>query len=827
MVSPQRKPPTPTFPSHRRTISAPIPIPPQISVEDTTQPLTNPEEPLNHLPDPHHTNGKTSFRRADTWRKRSPGVGWKKRWDDNHDPWTNGRVLIVDCYSRDHSDDGRRKTQAYEFTHRRELQDFYSLGPGKREDHALRIIHVQNAVWAREFLLAKFNINSGGDDVVGTSFGRWAKYDKPQYRAGRPVLNAKSFRTSRDPWRGVSRTGFGVDYLKSYKPGVIADDDIPGTGQLGFRLMALNRWEEAGGVGLPIHGYDVYVQRLSVYIQRNEGPINLAPADTDVRNPYIETAKEWVDPDGPTDRKRSAAMVKDQNGSIAVRKESQHDIMNLLSSLDNGSTMIVFEASQTGNPSDTLIQARQEIEVRWRRMMFYLSREDLGSDDKLALECMDLVLKDIFKGLQFSWEKLLSKSEEHVDILEDKIYENPADESRAPELWTNSSLWLKLEKLISLHRSCVADLQLQMRELSDNPDDNTTKEEWFKNTPADLSRMSDMIDEELIKPTANLSDLMYKSVGIRDARYSIELGTSMWRLSWITFIFLPLTFIGGFFGMNVDLFQADSGYPSIKWYFIVSVPLMIVVVIVYLFIKSSVSSRRDNPIRRGTYEQIYEQFTVDHPQLWSRAGPKTYVIPKGLFSRLKWVMVKRWFDPAKTILRGSVGEVDEMSFWARLKKSVAQRWLGQIVLAEGTGEDGDQELGLLDPNNHFNTVNQLIQVSSSVAIAEGEPIIATRMSTLPFRRGNFSNRGRGRIRSPSLARGGSRASSPGSDMVVEEDKSDDEDGKRKDRIKEGNVGDTSPAKAGARRSFSDGHLNFHGDLLGVPLEVRRGDEHAP
>src|SRR5437762_95797 len=40
---------------------------------------------------------------------------------------------------------------------------------------------------------------------------------------------------------------------------------------------------------------------------------------------------------------------------------------------------------------------------------------------------------------------------------------------------------------------------------------------------------------------------------------------SMWRLSWITFIFLPLTFIVGFFGMNVDVFAKD---PSIKWHLI-------------------------------------------------------------------------------------------------------------------------------------------------------------------------------------------------------------------------------------------------------------------
>ena len=54
-----------------------------------------------------------------------------------------------------------------------------------------------------------------------------------------------------------------------------------------------------------------------------------------------------------------------------------------------------------------------------------------------------------------------------------------------------------------------------------------------------------------MRPTDSLNDLLYKSVEIRDSRHSLQLNTSLWRLSWITFIFLPLTFIVGFFGMNV------------------------------------------------------------------------------------------------------------------------------------------------------------------------------------------------------------------------------------------------------------------------------------
>jgi hypothetical protein len=68
-------------------------------------------------------------------------VKWRKKWNRNIDPFKGGRVLVVDCFSRgkmcppylpikahqisDSSDDGRRKTQAQEFTNEKELTTFY------------------------------------------------------------------------------------------------------------------------------------------------------------------------------------------------------------------------------------------------------------------------------------------------------------------------------------------------------------------------------------------------------------------------------------------------------------------------------------------------------------------------------------------------------------------------------------------------------------------------------------------------------------------------------------------------------------------------------
>src|ERR1700754_2956796 len=95
---------------------------------------------------------------------------------------------------------------------------------------------------------------------------------------------------------------------------------------------------------------------------------------------------------------------------------------------------------------------------------------------------------------------------------------------------------------------------------------------------------------------------MYKSVAIRDARQSPELNASLWRLSWITFIFLPLTFLSGFFGMNVHLFR---NFPSIKWYFVAVIPLL-VFVLAFWFTFRSFGPGSDVANREYSREELRE-----------------------------------------------------------------------------------------------------------------------------------------------------------------------------------------------------------------------------
>lgn len=503
----------------------------------------------DHAFQPHW---KPGYHHSETWKRaHQPDPEWRVKWSQHCFP--KGRVLIIDYVSNESNvpDGGRRHitVATQEIQTLSELKRFYS--DGKRvHGAALRVIHVQNASWATQFLLKKFNIDHPSELVGMKTFSRWAKYEKPRQRNGKPFPSGRSWRGQTDPWRKVSRAAFGLDYMKNFTtdtPHRRKRQTMAGEGPVDAKLMHLNVYEDNQHAP---YGYATCVQRLSVYVQRNLGPPSRVSPDIDIKNPY-------------------ARQLANGNGRVGAAKTDEV----LLEYLDNGNTVIVFESSASMSLEDCIVQPRNEFENRWRRLSFYLRKEDVLNDSRLAAQCTNFIMVDLFHGLGVVWNQFLAAAADHVSLLEDKIYENPADESRAPELWMNQASWLKVDKVMWLHSDLAKEMQEIMYELANVDDEeNGVEVDWMASTPAEFERLQHKVSEDLVQPTNNLSDLMYKSVGIRDSRQSLQLGLSMWRLSWITFIFLPLTFIVGFFGMNVDLFADD---PGIGWYFVAAAILML------------------------------------------------------------------------------------------------------------------------------------------------------------------------------------------------------------------------------------------------------------
>ncbi|KAL8874051.1 MAG: hypothetical protein Q9174_000556 [Haloplaca sp. 1 TL-2023] len=571
-------------------------------------------------------------------RPRSPGLKWHKKYDTPESRKAS-RVLVIDYVKREHSKEGMRKVATQEVDNVHGLRKIYT-NPERGSEAVLRVFHVQNAPWAAHFLLRKFNI-SARDDLVGTDFGHYVK-NKHGERRGKPLLTGKSWKTTHDPWRAINRTSFGLDYLKPYK---VRNQELEARRNPSGKMMELSCYDEDDN---PAYGWDVYAQRLSCYIQHKEPPADV-PGYPDIENPYDATAS------------------RDDSAEYFPRLES----------LDNGNAIIIFESSCSGSIDDTMVAARQQWESRWRRLPFYLAYEshDVSNDDRMALECMKIILADVWKSITESWDVLLDLSNVHVDCLQDRIYEQPADESRAPELWKNASNWLKVERLVNIHTTVVKEMRNNLQELAS---DDGVEDNWLDKCPSDMERIGTLVQDDLVKPTDNLNDLMYKSVEIRDSRHSLQLNTSMWRLSWITFIFLPLVFISGFFGMNVDIFNDN---PSIKWYFISAIPLMCTVLILWYIIKHALARRRQTPYQRGVYEHLFHDLAASYPQLWSRSGPRQFIRPQGMMGRLKWNLILYWNQADKTVRSGAPdpdSDDDDLGAWSRCKRVLTRRWTSEL-----------------------------------------------------------------------------------------------------------------------------------------------------
>ncbi|PGH10468.1 hypothetical protein AJ80_07511 [Polytolypa hystricis UAMH7299] len=628
---------------------------------------------------------------------RTPRLGPKWHKDFSEIDLYEGRVLVIDFVKQDEHHGAIRKVAAQEIFDIEGLRKIYS-NRERNNEAVLRVFHVQNAEWATKYLLRKFNIDNR-DDLVGTDFGRYVRHRRPERRGGKPFLSGKTWKVQYDPWRGISKTSFGMDYLKQYPVRSPASRPHWGNEDESLKMMEMNCFDEEDNSK---YGYDVYVQRVSCYIQHKQTTFE-PPTDPDIRNPY------FIDPK-------------------AVHKDSKNEYIPRLNTLDNGNAILIFDNSHSGSIEDTLIAARQTWEARWRRLPFFLafeSRDLVANDDQLAFQCSRIILEDIFKAAVVAWDVFLDLAFDHVSILEDKIYEQPANETRAPELWTNSSLWLKVEKLMFVHIDVVKEMKTRLGEMTD---DMETDDTWLDNVPSDYDRLSNLITEDLIKPTENLIKLLYQSVSIRDSRDSIQLGVSMWRLSWITFIFLPMTFITGFFGMNVDTFAEN---PSIKWYFITSVPFMLAIIVVWYTIKHLISRQRQTPYQRSIYENFFHDMANRNPTLWSRTGPRSYVVPTSRLGKLKWGLIKRWSAPGKTI--GAVtdtenaapaGEAD-LGFVSKFKRYLIRRWTNQIAVS--TPQDADQSALSLEAGDA--AVDETASIAHSV-VAEGLAE-ATEMLTIP------------------------------------------------------------------------------------------------
>jgi magnesium transporter len=164
----------------------------------------------------------------------------------------------------------------------------------------------------------------------------------------------------------------------------------------------------------------------------------------------------------------------------------------------------------------------------WRRF---------GQGEK-PIEKPSLLLYRIVDGLVESFFPILADFDDRIDELEDTIFLK-ADDSALQEIFQMKRLLVGMRKAITPQRDAFARLNAGIAEL---PGLSENDEHYFRDVYDHLIRISDLID--------SYRDLL---AGAKDAYLSAassRLNAVMKQLTIIATIFLPLSWLTGFFGQN-------------------------------------------------------------------------------------------------------------------------------------------------------------------------------------------------------------------------------------------------------------------------------------
>jgi magnesium transporter len=168
-------------------------------------------------------------------------------------------------------------------------------------------------------------------------------------------------------------------------------------------------------------------------------------------------------------------------------------------------------------------------------------------DRDKAIDHPSLLLYRVVDGLVDSFFPILGAFDNRIDELEDQIFLR-ADDRQLQEMFRMKRLLVGMRKAVTPQRDTFASLMGRVAQLPGLGDED---ERYFRDVYDHLIRISDLID--------SYRDLLTGAMDVYLSTVSNRLNSVMKQLTVIATIFLPLTFITGFFGQNFGWMVSHIG----------------------------------------------------------------------------------------------------------------------------------------------------------------------------------------------------------------------------------------------------------------------------
>jgi magnesium transporter len=258
----------------------------------------------------------------------------------------------------------------------------------------------------------------------------------------------------------------------------------------------------------------------------------------------------WLDLDQPTDEDFQILRDVFRLHPLAIEDSEQFSQRAKLDEYDDFVFVVVYGAAPD---ADHLVEVHCFYSERFLITVHHHDCPVFGEirrryqQREKRIEQPALLLYRVIDGLVGSFFPVLAAFDDRIDELEDAIFLK-ADEDQLQEIFKMKRLLVGMRKGISPQRDTFARLAGGIAEL---PGFEKEDERYFRDVYDHLIRISDLID--------SYRDLLTGAMDVYLSTVSNRLNSVMKQLTIIATVFLPLTWLTGFFGQNFGFMVNEVG----------------------------------------------------------------------------------------------------------------------------------------------------------------------------------------------------------------------------------------------------------------------------
>jgi magnesium transporter len=279
----------------------------------------------------------------------------------------------------------------------------------------------------------------------------------------------------------------------------------------------------------------------SCYVIHHQGSGTVEFSTEKINELIAEGGFFWLDLDQPDDADFQVLRDVFKFHPLAIEDSEHFGQRSKIDSYDDFALLVLYGAS---TDEDRLVEVHCFYSERY---LVTVHRDDAPAfnevRDRFAkrgqpIEHPPRLLYQIVEALVDSFFPILADFDDRIDELEDAIFLR-ADDRQLQEIFGMKRLLIGLRKAVTPERDMFARLVTGVETLPGlTPDD----ERYFRDVYDHLIRISDLID--------SYRDLLTGAMDVYLSTVSNRLNSVMKQLTVIATIFLPLSWLTGFFGQN-------------------------------------------------------------------------------------------------------------------------------------------------------------------------------------------------------------------------------------------------------------------------------------